>query len=99
MDRKLSTDLATELLNTADDLTHVTTVVEINCLEQTGLRHTVRFTKVDERLNVLHLKQPQQHRPGAYVDTCLPMTTNAPLRSFFLGGWSIGVRVQSTLGA
>ena len=49
------TDLSAELLNTADHQRHVPTVVQVNCLEQTSLRHAVCLAEVDERLDVLHL--------------------------------------------
>jgi len=49
------TDLAAELLNTADDLCHVSSVEKIDRLKQSGLGHAVRLAEVDERLNVFHL--------------------------------------------
>jgi len=49
------TDLTAELLNAADDLCHVSSVEEVDRLEQTRLGHSVRLAEVHERLNVLHL--------------------------------------------
>jgi len=69
--------LAAELLNAADDLAHVSSVVQVDRLEQTGLWHSVRRAEVHERLNVLHLRSspvdPQCHgrSMSAYVHDSL----------------------------
>ena len=48
-------DLTAQLLNAADDLSHITTIIKVDSLKQTCLWYTIRLTEVHKSLNVLHL--------------------------------------------
>jgi hypothetical protein len=48
--------LSAKLLDAADDLGHVTTLVQVDGLEEAGLGYTVVLAERQEGLNVLHLR-------------------------------------------
>ena len=49
------THLCAELLDTVEDLGHVAALVQVDGLEEAGLRHAVRLAVVEEHVDVLHL--------------------------------------------
>ena len=49
--------LSTELLDAADHLGHITSLVKVDSLKQTCFRYTVVLAECTKRLYVLHLKR------------------------------------------
>ena len=57
--RRMKTDdvthLRAELLDTVEDLGHVPALVQVDGLEEPGLRYSVSLAEVEEHVDVLHL--------------------------------------------
>ena len=77
--------LAAELLNTADDLRHVTTVEQVDRLEQARPRDAVRLTEVDERFYVLHLHPSPSPPPAASSSSPPPPSSPSAAASVIVG--------------